>query len=469
MLAVQAEGNEITTIEGLRRCRAAPDAGGVPQNHGLQCGYCTPGMVMAATSLLAENPDPTEAEVRDGPRGEPLPLYRLSQHRQGSWPLRDAERSSWTGDATTTTEPSRRRITRVGDGCCARRTPPLLTGEARFVADLEVPGSAPPRPRAQPVAHARDHLGRPQPPPWAMPGVVAAFSGRRPARRLGRADFLAPGRSQPDMKSPAHLPLAVEQVAYCRRRGRRRGRRVGVRRARRRRGRRRRVRPAAGGRSTSSDARSDRVVVHEDARHELELLLGAHAGCRRRGGGLREGGPHRHGALRPAAAHPRRDGAAGRRRGPAALRGRVHGLLGHPDPPHLEDHARNHDRDPGDAPSGDRPFGRRRLRLEAQRLRRRAPLPSCSPSGSAQPDPLDRGAVREQPRPPSRAVARSRTSSSRPTPTADHCRPRELLADMGAYLQLVTPGIPLLGAFLYARRLRRPRLLVPRARRSSRP
>ncbi|MFT3853229.1 MAG: 2Fe-2S iron-sulfur cluster-binding protein [Ilumatobacteraceae bacterium] len=53
------------------------------ENHGLQCGYCTPGMVMAATSLLQEQPHPTEREVRDGSGGQPVPLHRLPQHRQG--------------------------------------------------------------------------------------------------------------------------------------------------------------------------------------------------------------------------------------------------------------------------------------------------------------------------------------------------------------------------------------------------
>ena len=70
MLAVQADGCEVTTIEGLadgdtlhpmQRC--------FQENHGLQCGYCTPGMVMAAVSLLAENPNPTEDEVRHGLEG----------------------------------------------------------------------------------------------------------------------------------------------------------------------------------------------------------------------------------------------------------------------------------------------------------------------------------------------------------------------------------------------------------------
>ena len=70
-LALQAEGAAVLTIEGL----AAPDGPLHPmqeafrENHGLQCGFCTPGMVMAATSLLKEIPNPTEQEVREGIEG----------------------------------------------------------------------------------------------------------------------------------------------------------------------------------------------------------------------------------------------------------------------------------------------------------------------------------------------------------------------------------------------------------------
>jgi carbon-monoxide dehydrogenase small subunit len=71
VLAVMADGRAVTTIEGL-----APGAGEMhpmqqafQQEHGLQCGFCTPGMVMAATSLLRENPSPSEAEVREGLEG----------------------------------------------------------------------------------------------------------------------------------------------------------------------------------------------------------------------------------------------------------------------------------------------------------------------------------------------------------------------------------------------------------------
>jgi len=71
VLALQADSRQVTTLEGL----AGPDGSMSPvqkafhENHGLQCGYCTPGFVMAITSLLAENPQPTEAEVRAGLEG----------------------------------------------------------------------------------------------------------------------------------------------------------------------------------------------------------------------------------------------------------------------------------------------------------------------------------------------------------------------------------------------------------------
>ncbi|NOX30018.1 MAG: (2Fe-2S)-binding protein [Actinobacteria bacterium] len=71
MLAVQANGAELTTIEGLADSRddLHPMQQAFIECHGLQCGYCTPGMIMAATSLLRESPNPTEAEVREGLEG----------------------------------------------------------------------------------------------------------------------------------------------------------------------------------------------------------------------------------------------------------------------------------------------------------------------------------------------------------------------------------------------------------------
>jgi len=66
VLAVQAEGAEVTTIEGLAtNGELHPVQRAFHEQHGLQCGYCTPGMVLATVSLLAENPDPSEAEIRE--------------------------------------------------------------------------------------------------------------------------------------------------------------------------------------------------------------------------------------------------------------------------------------------------------------------------------------------------------------------------------------------------------------------
>jgi carbon-monoxide dehydrogenase small subunit len=65
VLAVQADGSEITTIEGLADGeRLHPVQQAFHEQHGLQCGFCTPGFVMATVSLLEENPSPTEAEIR---------------------------------------------------------------------------------------------------------------------------------------------------------------------------------------------------------------------------------------------------------------------------------------------------------------------------------------------------------------------------------------------------------------------
>ena len=70
VLAVQAAGHEVTTAEGLAPGgELHPVQAAFRQHHGLQCGFCTPGMVMAAVGLLSENPHPTETQVREGLEG----------------------------------------------------------------------------------------------------------------------------------------------------------------------------------------------------------------------------------------------------------------------------------------------------------------------------------------------------------------------------------------------------------------
>src|SRR6201984_2519919 len=70
MLAVQADGTKVTTIEGLAHDgQLHPVQEGFWEHHGLQCGYCTPGMIIASAQILDRNPDPSETEIRHGLEG----------------------------------------------------------------------------------------------------------------------------------------------------------------------------------------------------------------------------------------------------------------------------------------------------------------------------------------------------------------------------------------------------------------
>jgi carbon-monoxide dehydrogenase small subunit len=69
VLAVQADGSGVTTIEGLADGELHPVQRAFHIEHALQCGYCTPGMIMAATDLLRDNPHPTDEQIREGLEG----------------------------------------------------------------------------------------------------------------------------------------------------------------------------------------------------------------------------------------------------------------------------------------------------------------------------------------------------------------------------------------------------------------
>ena len=91
VLAVQADGSEITTIEGIANGEWHPLQTAFREEHALQCGYCTPGMIMAAADLLRENPDPSEQEIRDGLEGN---LCRCTGYQNIVRAVQRAARSS---------------------------------------------------------------------------------------------------------------------------------------------------------------------------------------------------------------------------------------------------------------------------------------------------------------------------------------------------------------------------------------
>ena len=84
MFAVQADGAEIMTVEGLPSNGALhPLQEGFKEEHGLQCGFCTPGMLMSSYALLKKNPNPTRRGDTLGNFRQSLPLHRIPKHRQG--------------------------------------------------------------------------------------------------------------------------------------------------------------------------------------------------------------------------------------------------------------------------------------------------------------------------------------------------------------------------------------------------
>jgi aerobic carbon-monoxide dehydrogenase small subunit len=91
VLAIHADGSEITTVQGLADGELHPVQKAFHENHALQCGYCTAGMIMSAVDLLMDNPDPFEREVRDGLEGN---LCRCTGYHNiaARWPMRGLPR-----------------------------------------------------------------------------------------------------------------------------------------------------------------------------------------------------------------------------------------------------------------------------------------------------------------------------------------------------------------------------------------
>jgi carbon-monoxide dehydrogenase small subunit len=105
LLAVQADGAEVTTIEGLgSEGDLHPMQEAFWEHHGLQCGYCTPGMIMAAADLIAKNPSPSEEEVREALAGN---LCRCTGYQN----IVKAVRAAASEMSTQTAQPPREEVT----------------------------------------------------------------------------------------------------------------------------------------------------------------------------------------------------------------------------------------------------------------------------------------------------------------------------------------------------------------------
>ena len=333
-----------------------------------------------------------------------------------------------------------------------REDPALLTGEARFTDDLDIPGALhlavapqPVRPRPH---HVHRHVGAPRRCPASSPSTPAPTSPTPWAAPMPCAWPVTD-----DMKNPAHYPLADRQGVLRRRRRRRRARRHRTHRprdaldadrrratSRSRRSSTSRTRCPTGSSSTTTSAPTrsytwDAQGRGHDGAVDAAFADAAHTVSER----------YVQQRLIPMAMEPR----AVRRRAPAVRR-RHHAVLGDPDPAHPQGHVGDHARHPRAPGARRRPGGRRRLRRRSSTSTPRSCCAWRSPASTACPvrwiEERTENAHGHHPRPRPDPGHRARRRRRRQA----HGGPRRLLADMGAYLQLVTPGIPLLGAFLYA-------------------
>jgi carbon-monoxide dehydrogenase small subunit len=114
VLAVQADGSEVTTIEGIGSTEQLhPLQEAFWSNHGLQCGYCTPGMIMAAADLLQRNPDPSEEEVRHGLEGN---LCRCTGYHNIVRSVLDAAKAPSTESVDVPAPPNPEAREEIGKG-----------------------------------------------------------------------------------------------------------------------------------------------------------------------------------------------------------------------------------------------------------------------------------------------------------------------------------------------------------------
>src|SRR5438093_7620171 len=177
VLAVEAAGHEVVTIEGLaRNGKLDPVQEAFADSFASQCGYCTPGMIMTAKALLAQNPRPTEEEVRQGIRGN---LCRCTGYTK----IVDAIMAASGQPRQRQDPPSPHRVV----GRSLPRTDALekVTGRALYAYDMRLPGMAYGEILRSPHAHARVKAvdtSRAR----AMPGVLAVYTQEdMPRARFG--------------------------------------------------------------------------------------------------------------------------------------------------------------------------------------------------------------------------------------------------------------------------------------------
>jgi aerobic carbon-monoxide dehydrogenase small subunit len=217
VLAVQADGSDVTTVEGLAsNGKLHPIQEGFWEEHGLQCGYCTPGMIMAAADLLSRNAKPSEAEVRHAIEGN---ICRCTGYQHIIKAVPYAAEEMRTPDRNYSLESGRlgQRLQGdydsghpkfVGERIKRREDPQLISGTATYVDDVRLPGMLSAVILRSPHAHAKINSINVDAARNA-PGVVCVLTGEDVRDKVGSLPCVAPAEH-----IPFHPMLAQGKVRY---------------------------------------------------------------------------------------------------------------------------------------------------------------------------------------------------------------------------------------------------------------
>ena len=220
MLAAQAQGAEITTIEGLAKDgELHPMQAAFRECHGLQCGFCTPGMVMSAVQLLADNPKATEEEIREALEGN---ICRCTGYHNIVKSIQFCQSGKTADDGLKEQRHGRHERTRrseqspIGQSVRRREDRRFLTGAGQYTDDVVLHGQTYGVFLRSPHAHARIRsidLAAAK----AAPGVVAIFTGADLAEaKVGGlpCGWLIHSKDGTPMKEPPHPVLAQGKVRH---------------------------------------------------------------------------------------------------------------------------------------------------------------------------------------------------------------------------------------------------------------
>ena len=224
VLAVQADGGEVLTVEGLEKDgKLHPLQDGFWEEHGLQCGFCTPGMIMASYQLLQRHPNPTEEQIRHGLEGNLCRctgyqhIVKAVQHAAkkatGDWglgvgfphPQSPTPHPNPWSEATMPITPKM-----VGTRIKRREDPRLITGQATYTDDLQLTGMLYMSVLRSIYAHAKINsidVSKAK----ELPGVVTVLTGAEIAGQTGSVPCCV---DVPGMKLPRHPVLAEGKVRY---------------------------------------------------------------------------------------------------------------------------------------------------------------------------------------------------------------------------------------------------------------